>query len=107
MNLRAIDGQEDALNGGGLVLSRIPISNTYLREVAGIKGVHSQWDERHETVTAMPTTTTGLNGWYAESVVGVENLFRFLRIDVHRRLTESAEGMRDPWGVRIGFSVEL
>ena len=95
-------------HGEGLVLGRIPIiKHLHLREVAGIKGVHSQWDDRHETVTAMPTTTTGLNGWYAESVFGVENLFRFLRIDVHRRLTESATGMRDPWGVRIGFSVEL
>jgi hypothetical protein len=73
----------------------------------GVKGVWSQWDSRHETLTAMPSTTQGLNGWYGEAVFGVENIFQFLRVDVHHRITPSAEGMRDDWGVRIGASVEL
>jgi hypothetical protein len=83
------------------------IKNLHLREVVGIKGVISSWDMRHETVTAMPATTTGLNGTYAEAVFGVENLFRVFRIDVHRRVTESLPGMREPWGVRLGLGFEL
>ena len=55
----------------------------------------------------MPNTTSGLDGWYAEGVIGVENLFKFLRVDVHRRLTPSREGMREPWGVRVGLGLEL
>ncbi|MEY3010642.1 MAG: hypothetical protein RLZZ314_1284 [Bacteroidota bacterium] len=95
-------------HGEGVVLNRLPLlKNLRMREVVGIKGVRSSWDPRHEAITAMPGTTTGLNGWYAEAVLGVENVFQFLRIDVHRRITPSLDGMRDPWGVRIGFSVGL
>ncbi|MDG1674238.1 MAG: DUF5686 family protein [Flavobacteriales bacterium] len=95
-------------HGEGLLLGRLPvIKNLHLREVVGVKGVISSWDPRHETVTEMPSTTTGLSGTYAEAVFGVENLFRVLRIDVHRRVTESMPGMREPWGVRVGLGVEL
>jgi len=95
-------------HGEGVVFNRIPgLRELRLREVVGVKGVWSQWDSRHETLTAMPSTTQGLNGWYGEAVFGVENIFQFLRVDVHHRITPSAEGMRDDWGVRIGASVEL
>ena len=95
-------------HGEGLVLGRIPVlKELHLREVVGIKGVASGWDPRHETVTAMPSTTTGLNGTYAEAVFGIENLFRVIRLDVHRRMTESLPGMREAWGFRVGLSVEL
>ena len=95
-------------HGEGLVLGRLPgIKRLRLRELAGIKGVFSAWDPRHETVTEMPSTTTGLDGWYAEAVMGIENIFSVLRVDVHRRLTPSAEGMREPWGVRVGLGIEL
>jgi hypothetical protein len=89
-------------------LGRLPgIKRLRLRELAGVKGVFSTWDPRHETVTEMPATTTGLDGWYAEAIVGIENIFSVLRVDVHRRLTPSAEGMREPWGVRVGLGIEL
>ncbi len=95
-------------HGEGVVLGRLPIvRRLHLRELVGIKGVHSSWDTRHETITAMPSTTSGLNGWYAEGVVGIENIFRVLRVDVHRRLTETQPGMREAWGVRVGVGVEL
>ena len=37
----------------------------------------------------MPSTTTGLDGWYGEAVFGVENLFNVLRLDLHGRITPS------------------
>jgi hypothetical protein len=55
----------------------------------------------------MPSTTTGLQGWYAEAVVGIENIFHVLRFDVHRRLTTTVPGMRAAWGWRIGLGIEL
>ena len=95
-------------HGEGTLLGRIPlIRELRIREVVGVKGVFSTWDDRHESIMDMPTTTTGLHGWYAEGVVGVENLFKFLRVDVHRRLTPSVEGMREPWGFRVGLGLEL
>ena len=95
-------------HGEGTLLGRVPgVKSLHLREVVGIKGVHSTWDSRHESITDLPSTTTGLNGWYAEAVFGVENVFRVLRFDVHRRLTESQPGMRNAWGIRVGVGVEL
>ena len=75
--------------------------------MVGVKAVRSAWDTRHETVTAMPSTTTGLDGWYGEAVFGVENIFNVLRLDLHRRITPSAPGMLDPWGWRVGLGFEL
>lgn len=95
-------------HGEGLVLGRIPlIKRLDLREVIGIKGVYGSWDTRHEALVELPETTSGLNGYYAEAVAGVENIFQFLRLDVHYRLTESKEGMRDNWGVRVGMAMEF
>jgi hypothetical protein len=73
----------------------------------GIKGVLSSWDARHETITDMPSTTSGLDGWYAEAVFGVENIFNVLRLDVHHRVTPTTDGMREAWGLRVGVGVEL
>ena len=95
-------------HGEGVVLGRVPlIRGLGLREVVGVKAVRSAWDARHETVTAMPSTTTGLDGWYGEAVFGVENIFNVLRLDLHRRITPSAPGMLDPWGWRVGLGFEL
>ena len=55
----------------------------------------------------MPSTTSGLNGWYAEAVFGVENILSVLRVDVHRRVTPLTEGMREAWGLRVGLGLEL
>jgi hypothetical protein len=95
-------------HGEGLVLGRLPgIKRLRLREVVGIKGVLSSWDARHETITDMPSTTSGLDGWYAEAVFGVENIFNVLRLDVHHRVTPTTDGMREAWGLRVGVGVEL
>ena len=95
-------------HGEGAILNHIPlIRRAKFREVIGIKGVLGAWDTKHEALVSLPDGTTGLNGIYAEGVIGIENIFQLFRIDYHRRLTGSAEGMRDNWGIRLGFSVEL
>jgi len=95
-------------HGEGAILNHIPlIKRAGLREVVGVKGVIGSWDSRHETIIALPEGTTGLDRGYAEAVFGIENIFRFLRIDYHFRLTESAEGMRQNHGFRVGVTVEL
>ena len=98
-------------HGEGAILNRIPfIRRAELREVVGIKGVYGSWDTRHEEDISLPEGTSGLNGTYAEAVIGLENIFHFIRIDYHIRLTETVEGMRDGsgWGgLRVGIAVEL
>ena len=95
-------------HGEGIVLGRLPlIKRMGLREVLGVKAVCGSWDTRHEALVELPETTKGLNGTYAEAVIGVENIFQILRLDVHYRITESTEGMRDNWGVRVGMGIEF
>jgi hypothetical protein len=102
-------------HGEGALLNHIPfIRRAGLREVVGVKGVLGSWDTRHEALIELPdgdgTTelkTTGLNGYYAEGVIGIENIFKFLRLDYHFRLTKSSDGMRKNRGIRVGVSVEL
>ena len=65
------------------------------------------WDTRHEELIALPETTTGLNGIYAEAVLGLENIFHFLRVDYNLRLTKSVDGMRQNGGFRVGVTMEL
>jgi hypothetical protein len=95
-------------HGEGAILNRIPIiRRAKLREVVGIKGVIGSWDPKHEELFSLPEGTTGLDGTYAEGVIGIENIFQFLRVDYHHRLTGSNAGMRKNWGVRVGITVEL
>ena len=95
-------------HGEGAILNHIPfIRRAGIREVVGVKGVMGSWDPKHEALIALPEGTTGLNGYYAEGVVGLENILDFFRVDYHFRLTESSDGMRQNHGIRVGFSVEL
>ena len=98
-------------HGEGAILNHIPlIRRAGMREVVGVKGVLGSWNPRHETLIELPEGTTGLNGVYAEAVVGIENIFQFIRVDYHFRLTESSEGMRQNHGIhgiRVGVNVEL
>lgn len=95
-------------HGEGTLFNRIPLLRRLRwREVIGVKGVLSSWDARHESIVAMPATTQGLTGWYAEGVAGIENIFQFLRVDVHQRLTPTQDGMLPNWGIRLGLSIEL
>ena len=95
-------------HGEGAILGHLPlVRRLELREVIGAKAVYGSWDTRHEELIALPETTTGLNGMYAEAVFGLENIFHFLRVDYHLRLTKSVDGMRQNGGFRVGVTMEL
>jgi hypothetical protein len=95
-------------HGEGAILGHLPlIRRLELREIIGAKAVYGSWDTRHEEYIALPETTTGLDGIYAEAVFGLENIFHFLRVDGHLRLTKTEEGMRKNFGIRVGLAIEL
>ena len=95
-------------HGEGVILNHIPfIRRAELREVIGVKAVLGGWDKKHEELVPLPDNTTGLDGGYAEAVLGLENIFSFLRVDGHLRLTETKDGMRKSFGIRIGIAIEL
>ena len=44
---------------------------------------------------------------YMEFAVGIENIFRFLRVDYVRRLTYRNVPGIDKWGIRIQFHIQF
>ncbi len=92
----------------GVVFNHLPaIRRLGWREVASAKAVVGGWDTRHESLLALPEGTSGLAKPVVEVSVGIENVFRFLRFDVVRRLDVPSDPERPVWGVRMGFSVEI
>lgn len=72
----------------GLFLNRIPLLRKLKwREVAFIKGVVGGLDEKNRSIALIPGKVFELSKPYFEGGVGVENIFRFLRIDGIWRLS--------------------
>ena len=96
----------------GLIFNHVPLLRRMrLREFTGVKAIAGGWSPRHENLLALPEGTQGLAAPYAEWSVGIENLFRFMKVEAVR--TIAAPGLYVPdregpaWGLRLGFSVEL
>ncbi|MEC7653631.1 MAG: DUF5686 family protein [Bacteroidota bacterium] len=95
-------------HGEGLVLGRIPwIKQLELRELIGIKGVYGRWDDRHESILELPESTNGLNGFYGEAVIGIENILGLMRVDFNLQLKEPTIDFSEKWGIRVGLGFEL
>ena len=96
----------------GLLFNHLPVlRRMQLREFTGIKAVVGGWSSRHEALLELPEGTSGLSAPYAEWSIGVENIFRFLKVEAVRAV--AAPGLYVPdregpvWGLRMGFAVEL
>jgi len=95
-------------HGEGFLFRYIPvIKRLKIREVVGIKGVYGVWDPRHEDILKLPEGTTGLDGFYGEAVIGLENIFNFMRVEFNLRLTNKLDNPKDNWAVRLGFALEI
>ena len=91
----------------GFFLNHIPLLRRIgLREVAGVKSIVGSWDAKHEGLVALRDGTNGISAPYTECSLGIENIFRFLRIDAVWR-TDREFGTADSWGIRIGFAAEI
>lgn len=91
----------------GLVFNHIPLLRRLgLREVIGAKAIAGTWDTKHESLAALPNGTSGLDTPYIELGAGIENIFRFLRIDAIYRVDEPLNDSPQ-WGIRIGFSAQI
>ena len=91
----------------GLVLNHLPlIRRLNLREVVGVRSISGAWDNKHETLLALPDNTSGLDGIYTECSLGLENILGFIRVDAVWR-TDRPVGERESWGIRFGFGAEI
>lgn len=103
----------------GLILNRIPFVNRLKwREVVSFNGLYGHLSDRNNALLdgcagdlyKFPTYTHTLSTTmpYMEISVGIENIFRFLRIDYIRRLTYT-EGL-GPWqrnGIKVALQLTM
>lgn len=72
----------------GLFLNKIPLMRRLQwRELIWVKGVAGSLRPENQTSLEFPTSLTSLPKPYFESGVGVENIFKLLRVDFMYRLT--------------------
>lgn len=73
----------------GLFLNKIPLIRKLMwREVVTISGVYGRLSQRNIDLMELPSYTTSLQQKpYLEMAAGIENIFKFLRIDVLWRMT--------------------
>ena len=82
------------------------------REVAAFQGVWGSLKSENENVLLLPDYASSLqNKPYLESSLGIENIFKFLRIDVIWRLSyldNEFEGINvSPLGLRAMLQLEF
>ena len=97
----------------GLVFNKIPyLRKLKWREVATFQGVWGSLSEDNQNNILLPEYTSSLrNKPYLESSLGIENIFKFLRIDVIWRLSyldNEFEGIKvSPLGLRAKLQLDF
>ncbi len=101
-------------NLDGLLLNRIPlIKYLKVREVLTFKGLYGQLSDSNNptyntSLYTLPTNTSLMsNTPYMEAGIGVENIFKILRVDYVRRLTYLDNDNISKWGVRIALTFDF
>ena len=100
----------------GWILNRIPLINKLkLREVVSFRAITGSLSEKNnpyfgtEGLYILPAGTTLMGKMpYMEYSVGLENIFKFLRIDYIRRISYT-EGLseKEKYGIKISFRVTI
>lgn len=93
----------------GLFLNKVPLLRKLKwREVATVRAVWGTVDEKNRRTLIFPTSLSALDrGPYAEASLGVENIFKALRVDAFWRLTYRLPRAIDNFGFKIGVQLAL
>ena len=104
----------------GFLLNRIPlVKKMYLREVASFKVLYgdirkNNLPQNNMDLLQFPVNDKGesiVNTFgrepYIEASVGVENVFKILRIDFVKRFTYNDLPLAAPWGIRFSFGADF
>jgi len=92
----------------GLFLNKVPLFRRLKwREVASAKAVVGNFDPRNLDVMLLPPTTFTLTKPFAEAAIGVENIFKFLRLDLLYRLTYLDHPNIVKFGLRAKFQIDF
>ena len=92
----------------GLFFNKLPLLRKLKwREVVTYKALFGKVSEFNRNELIFPGTLNSLNkGPYQELSVGVENIFRFFRVDAFWRLTYT-DLIKTPFGLRAGFQMSF
>ncbi|MGQ9864380.1 MAG: DUF5686 family protein [Bacteroidia bacterium] len=90
---------------GGLFFNRVPLLRRWhLKEVWGIRAAYGTLSRKHEAYHTYPLKAPNPLP-YIEAGMGIENIFRLLRIDAYWRLTYVHSAPR--WGLRFNAVVQF
>ena len=80
-----------AMNGGGIIFNRLPlIKKLNLRESVSFKAFYGRMTRNHEDIFQLPNGIyKAPNSPYMEVGLGVSNIFKFLRVEYVRRMSDS------------------
>lgn len=88
----------------GLFLNRIPLMRKLKwREVAFIKGVTGNLSQNNKTYSTFPATTNTLEEPYWEAGLGIENIFKVIRVDAIWRLSHLDHDNINKFGIFFSF----
>jgi len=92
----------------GLILNRIPLVRSLnLRTVFSFKYLYSSLSNVHALVVKYPWDMHLPGNQYLEVGVGLDNIFRFLRVDYVYRLIPKRFPPMPKWGIRFKIDVDL
>ncbi len=92
----------------GLFLNHIPaIRKLKWREVAQFKGTFGHTTSANEQYNLLPEGAYFLTRPYMEAGVGIENIFRFLRVDAIWRLTYNDHTNTKPYGIMFSMNFDF
>jgi hypothetical protein len=92
----------------GLFLNRIPaIRKLKWREVVQFKGTMGHTTDNNQFYNLLPTGAYFISKPYMEAGVGIENIFRFLRVDAVWRLSYNDHPNIKPFGLMFSMNFDF
>ena len=77
------------------------------RELAWAKGVVGSISSDNQSYAVLPAGTSSLNKPYFETGVGIENIFRFLRVDAVWRLSHKDHPDINTFGIMLSMNFDF
>jgi len=85
----------------GFFLNKIPLMRKLKwREVVSLRTIAGNLSDRHRTELILPEESYELNVPYAEAGIGIENIFKIIRIDFMKRLNYLDHPNTSEYGIR-------
>jgi hypothetical protein len=92
----------------GFFLNKVPLFRKLKwREVVSAKGVIGNFDEANEDILVLPENTYTLSKPFAEAAVGIENIFKVLRVDALYRLSYLDNPNIVKFGIRAKLQIDF